>query len=184
MKQINRAIIFAGVSHLSTVVIGIVWILLLTTNKKIDSDSPVTINIEDSMLIILFPWIVTGVALLSTVMANPTRAPLDQNTQSTVIWRWRSYSWGAAVIMMIFIVLSFEWTGWIYLPTSSVAATATIQSLKSNHEKTPDSTSSNPPHHLAGVWWQSRGHRACQNCCKWRERRKNKRYHCPHKQTS
>ena len=122
MKQINRAIIFAGVSHLSTVVIGIVWILLLTTNKKIDSDSPVTISIEDSMLIVLFPWIVTGVALLSTVMANPTRAPLDQNTQSTVIWRWRSYSWGAAVIMMIFIVLSFESTGWIYLPTMILSA--------------------------------------------------------------
>ena len=117
MNQINRAIVLAGISHISTVVVGLVWILFLANNNKIDAGNFVAISVEESMLIILFPWIVTAVALFSTVMAHPNRYRHNQNAQSTVIWRWRSYSWGAAVIMIIFVVLSFETTGWIYWPT-------------------------------------------------------------------
>jgi len=117
MNHINRTIVLAGISHISTVVVGLVWILFLANNNKMDAGNFVAISVEDSMLIILFPWIVTAVALFSTVMAHPNRYLHNQDTQSTVIWRWRSYSWGAAIIMIIFIVLSFETTGWIYWPT-------------------------------------------------------------------
>jgi len=117
MKHLNRTIILAGASHISTMIIGLFWVLFLAEDQSIVPLNPGAV-IDDSMLIVLFPWIVTGVALFSTIMADPNRSDSSQNTSSIVIWRWRSYSWGAAVIMIIFIFLSFETTRWVYWPTS------------------------------------------------------------------
>ena len=118
MKHLNRTIMLAGASHISTMIIGLFWVLFLAEDQSIVPVNPVGVSIGDSMLIVLFPWIVTGVALFSTIMADPNRSDSSQNTSSIVIWRWRSYSWGAAIIMIIFIFLSFETTSWFYLPTS------------------------------------------------------------------
>ena len=67
-----------------------------------------------------FPWAVTGVTLLSTIMGDSNRSD-----QLQVLWRWRSYSWGASIILFVFICLSLDTVGLFYLPAfalSSIAA--------------------------------------------------------------
>jgi len=67
-----------------------------------------------------FPWIVTGVTLLSTIMGDSNRSD-----QLRVLWRWRSYSWGASLILFVFICLSLDTVGLFYVPAfalSSIAA--------------------------------------------------------------
>ncbi len=58
-----------------------------------------------------FPWVVTGVTLLSTIMGDSTRSD-----QLRVLWRWRSYSWGASIILFAFICLSLDTVGLFYIP--------------------------------------------------------------------
>ena len=118
MKQLNRTIISAGTSHISTIIVASLLILFPTDGQLITKDTLVDVVIKDTILIIVFPWIVTGVALFSTIMADPNKSDNNQNTNSMVIWRWRSYSWGAAIIMIIFSILSLETVGLYYLPTS------------------------------------------------------------------
>jgi len=67
----------------------------------------------DKMLfIIAFPWIVSGVSVISIIMGNHQRS-----YSRRITLRWKSYSWGSMIIIIIFTSLSIGTVGLFYIPT-------------------------------------------------------------------
>jgi hypothetical protein len=63
------------------------------------------------LFVLIFPWLTTGVAVFSTIMGAPRKME-----QSRVLWRWRSYSWAASVVLLAFVFLSLSTVGLFYIP--------------------------------------------------------------------
>ena len=58
---------------------------------------------------------------MSTIMGAPERKEAKK-----VLWRWRSYSWGAAIVMAFFVALSFTTLGIFYIPALALTIGAAI----------------------------------------------------------
>ena len=81
----------------------------------------VELNGTGVILTLIFPWIVTGLSVVSTIMGAPER-----RDDKRVLWRWRSYSWGAAIVMIFFVALSFTTLGIFYIPALALTIGAAV----------------------------------------------------------
>ena len=134
MSGIKLATILAGLSHISTVISAVILMFIpLFAGTEIVAQSGglnqlsetkltlIEMNGTGAMLTLIFPWVVTGLSVVSTIMGAPERKETKK-----VLWRWRSYSWGAAIIMAFFVALSFTTLGIFYIPALSLAIGAAI----------------------------------------------------------
>ena len=124
MFGLRLAITIAGLSHLSSMVAGLVlmFVPLLSGTEVAETNSGFTqITVvkqtiletknPNVLIMLTFPWIVTGIAVFSAIMADPRRGD-----QQTIRWRWKSYGWACTIVLTIFIVLSVASVGWFYVP--------------------------------------------------------------------
>ena len=134
MSGIKLATILAGLSHISTVISAVILMFIpLFAGTEIVAQSGglnqlsetkltlIEMNGTGAMLTLIFPWVVTGLSVVSTIMGAPERKETKK-----VLWRWRSYSWGAAIIMAFFVALSFTTLGIFYIPALSLVIGAAI----------------------------------------------------------
>ena len=134
MSGIKLATILAGLSHISTVISAVILMFIpLFAGTEIVAQSGglnqlsetkltlIEMNGTGAMLTLIFPWVVTGLSVVSTIMGAPERKETKK-----VLWRWRSYSWGAAIVMAFFVALSFTTLGIFYIPALSLAIGAAI----------------------------------------------------------
>ena len=134
MSGIKPATILAGLSHISTVISAVILMFIpLFAGTEIVAQSGglnqlsetkltlIEMNGTGAMLTLIFPWVVTGLSVVSTIMGAPERKETKK-----VLWRWRSYSWGAAIVMAFFVALSFTTLGIFYIPALSLAIGAAI----------------------------------------------------------
>ena len=135
---ISKATLVAAVAHISTVLSAIIFILVptISTMVTITSQTQFSQGINsratlfevygsDAFFIVIFPWAITLVTAISCLMGGSNR-----NEQKRILLRWRSYSWAAAGIMMIFLVLLWTSMGipsMIYVvPTVLTVTAATL----------------------------------------------------------
>ena len=135
---ISKATLVAAVAHISTVLSAIIFILVptISTMVTITSQTQFSQGINsratlfeaygsDAFFIVIFPWAITLVTAISCLMGGNNR-----NEQKRILWRWRSYSWAAAGIMIIFLVLLWTSMGipsMIYVvPTVLTVTAATL----------------------------------------------------------
>tara|TARA_B100001179_G_scaffold232062_1_gene223676 strand:- start:141 stop:554 length:414 start_codon:yes stop_codon:yes gene_type:complete len=134
MSGIKLATILAGLSHISTVISAVILMFIpLFAGTEIVAQSGglnqlsetkltlIEMNGTGAMLTLIFPWVVTGLSVVSTIMGAPERKETKK-----VLWRWRSYSWGAAIVMAFFVALSFTTLGIFYIPALSLVIGAAI----------------------------------------------------------
>ena len=134
MCGIKPATILAGLSHISREISAVILMFIpLFAGTEIVAQSGglnqlsetkltlIEMNGTGAMLTLIFPWVVTGLSVVSTIMGAPERKETKK-----VLWRWRSYSWGAAIIMAFFVALSFTTLGIFYIPALSLVIGAAI----------------------------------------------------------
>ena len=81
----------------------------------------IEMNGTGAILTLIFPWVVTGLSVVSTIMGAPERKEAKK-----VLWRWRSYSWGAAIVMAFFDALSLTTLVILYIPALALTLGAAI----------------------------------------------------------
>ena len=134
MDGIKPSTILAGLSHVSTVISAVTLMFLpLFEGTEIIAQSGglnqlsetkltlIEMNGTGGILTLIFPWVVTGLSVVSTIMGAPER-----KENKKVLWRWRSYSWGAAIVMAFFVALSFTTLGVFYIPALALAIGAAV----------------------------------------------------------
>ena len=134
MDGIKPSTILAGLSHISTVISAVILMFLpLFEGTEIIAQSGglnqlsetkltlIEMNGTGAILTLIFPWVVTGLSVVSTIMGAPER-----KENKKVLWRWRSYSWGAAIVMAFFVALSFTTLGVFYIPALALAIGAAV----------------------------------------------------------
>ena len=134
MSGIKLATILAGLSHISTVISAVILMFIpLFAGTEIVAQSGglnqlsetkltlIEMNGTGAILTLIFPWVVTGLSVVSTIMGAPER-----KENKKVLWRWRSYSWGAAIVMAFFVALSFTTLGVFYIPALALAIGAAV----------------------------------------------------------
>jgi len=134
MDGIKPSTILAGLSHVSTVISAVTLMFLpLFEGTEIIAQSGglnqlsetkltlIEMNGTGAILTLIFPWVVTGLSVVSTIMGAPER-----KENKKVLWRWRSYSWGAAIVMAFFVALSFTTLGVFYIPALALAIGAAV----------------------------------------------------------
>ena len=121
MKSFSISTILAGAAHLISIPTGLILLIfpIILSTEIISDDKGFTQSIQSyqtllesnfslSLPIIVFPWIISGVCLISNLMVT-------QNTSNNSIrLRWKTYTWGAVLLMGIYIFLSP--TGLYYNP--------------------------------------------------------------------
>ena len=135
---ITKATLVSAVGHISTVFAAIIFILVPTIDTIVTTTSQTSFSQgvhsratlfeaygSDAFFIVIFPWAITLVTTVSCLMGGSNR-----NEKKRILWRWRSYSWAAAGIMVIFLVLLWSSMGTasiIYvIPTALTIAAATL----------------------------------------------------------
>ena len=134
MDGIKPSTILAGLSHVSTVISAVTLMFLpLFEGTEIIAQSGglnqlsetkltlIEMNGTGAILTLIFPWVVTGLSVVSTIMGAP-----EGKENKKVLWRWRSYSWGAAIVMAFFVALSFTTLGVFYIPALALAIGAAV----------------------------------------------------------
>ena len=134
MEGVRTSTILAGISHISTVISAVIimFIPLFSAAAIVApsgglnqlSETKVTLvelNGTGVILTLIFPWVVTGLSVVSTIMGAPER-----RDDKRVLWRWRSYSWGAAIVMIFFVALSFTTLGIFYIPALALTIGAAV----------------------------------------------------------
>ena len=131
MKSFSISTIVAGAAHLISIPTGLMLLIfpIISTTEIISDDKGFTQSIQSyqtllesnlslSLPIIVFPLIISGVCLISNLMAT-------QNSSSNSIrFRWKTYTWGSVILMMIYIILSP--TGLYYVPVGLLLLLSTI----------------------------------------------------------
>ena len=118
-------ILYAIIGHITTIIIPFILMLIpiFNTTETIAEVDGLTQYIikkvtlldahEDTMLfVIAFPWVVSGVSLISTIMSKH-----QKSYSKKIAWRWKSYTWGSLLVMGCFASLSAESIGLFYIPT-------------------------------------------------------------------
>ena len=134
MEGVRTSTNLAGISHISTVISAVIimFIPLFSAAEIVApsgglnqlSETKVTLvelNGTGVILTLIFPWVVTGLSVVSTIMGAPER-----RDDKRVLWRWRSYSWGAAIVMIFFVALSFTTLGIFYIPALALTIGAAV----------------------------------------------------------
>ena len=134
MEGVRTSTILAGISHISTVISAVILMFIpLFSGAEIVAPSGdlnqlsetkvtlVELNGTGVILTLIFPWVVTGLSVVSTIMGAPER-----RDDKRVLWRWRSYSWGAAIVMIFFVALSFTTLGIFYIPALALTIGAAV----------------------------------------------------------
>ena len=134
MEGVRTSTILAGISHISTVISAVIlmFIPLFSATEIVApwgglnqlSETKLTLvelNGTGVILTLIFPWVVTGLSVVSTIMGAPER-----RHDKRVLWRWRSYSWGAAIVMIFFVALSFTTLGIFYIPALALTIGAAV----------------------------------------------------------
>jgi len=118
-------LLYAALAHISTIVIPFMLMLIPIFNSP-ETITEVTgftqyiirkVTLLDAhgdkmLFIIAFPWIVSGVSVISIIMGNHQRS-----YSRRITLRWKSYSWGSMIIIIIFTSLSIGTVGLFYIPT-------------------------------------------------------------------
>ena len=125
MFRLKSAITIAGLSHLSTMIAGLIllFIPLFHGTDVLTNDSDITqivitkqtileTNNPNALIMLLFPWIITGIVMFTAIMSDPIKGE-----QQRIRWRWKSYGWACALVLIIFIALTISSVGWFYVPT-------------------------------------------------------------------
>tara|TARA_Y100000996_G_scaffold413163_1_gene400787 strand:- start:2944 stop:3351 length:408 start_codon:yes stop_codon:yes gene_type:complete len=123
--MIRSSTLYAILAHATTIIIPFVlmWIPIFNATETIAEVDGLTQYIVkrvtlldahgDTMLFIIsFPWIVSGVSLMSIIMGK-----YQKSYSKRIAWRWKSYTWGSLFIMGCFVFLSIESVGLFYIPT-------------------------------------------------------------------
>ena len=124
MTGLRLSTILSGLAHISTMAAAFILLFIpfYSGGETIDSRGGLTqISVSNVTLleangggllfVLIFPWLTTGVAVFSTIMGAPRNIE-----HSRVLWRWRSYSWAASVVLLAFVFLSFSTVGLFYIP--------------------------------------------------------------------
>ena len=125
MFRLRSAITIAGLSHLSTMIAGLIllFIPLFDGTDVLNNDSGITqivitkqtileTNNPNALIMLLFPWIITGIVMFTAIMSDPIKGE-----QQRIRWRWKSYGWACTLVLIIFITLTISSIGWLYVPT-------------------------------------------------------------------
>ena len=125
MLGLRLSITLAGLVHLSTMITGLIllFVPLFNVTDMVDNNSGITqivitkqtileTNNPNALIMILFPWIITGIVMFTAIMADPTKGELQR-----IRWRWKSYGWACTLVLIIFIALTISSIGWFYVPT-------------------------------------------------------------------
>ena len=129
MTIFNKSTILAGGAHITAMLAGILLIFFplvsdidqITTSSNFTQQYQANKTIFEALgaqglFVIILPWMLSGICLLSSVMAKSTN-----RSQRTLILRWKSYSWAMSVILIVFIILSITSVGKFYIPSGFLA---------------------------------------------------------------
>ena len=125
MLGLRLSITLAGLAHLSTMITGLIllFVPLFNVTDMVDNNSGITqivitkqtileTNNPNALIMILFPWIITGIVMFTAIMSDPIKGELRR-----IRWRWKSYGWACTLVLIIFIALTISSIGWFYVPT-------------------------------------------------------------------
>ena len=129
MTLFNKSTILAGGAHITAMCAGILLIFfpLVSDIDQIANSSNFTQQYQvnktifealgsQCLFVIILPWMLSGICLLSSIMAKST-----SRSQKTLLLRWKSYSWAMSAIFIVFIVLSASSIGKFYIPSGLLA---------------------------------------------------------------
>ena len=129
MTIFNKSTILAGSAHITAMLAGILLIFFpvvsdidqITNSGNFTQQYQVNKTIFEALgpqglFVIILPWALSGICLLSSVMAKST-----SKNQRTLILRWKSYSWAMSAIFIVFIILSLSSVGKFYIPSGFLA---------------------------------------------------------------
>jgi len=129
MTVFNKSTILAGGAHITAMLAGILLIFFpvvsdvhqITNSGNFNQQVQVNKTLFEALgsqglFIIILPWMLSGICLLSSVMAKSTNS-----NQNTLVLRWKSYSWAMSFIFIVFIILSASSVGKFYIPSGLFA---------------------------------------------------------------
>lgn len=121
MKSFSISTIFAGAAHLLSIPTGLILLIfpVVPATEIISNSKGFTQSIQSyqtilesnfslSLPIIVFPWIISGVCLISNLMAT------QKSSNNAIRFRWKLYTWGTVLLMGTYMFLSP--TGLYYVP--------------------------------------------------------------------
>jgi hypothetical protein len=80
--------------------------IVITKQTILETNNP------NALIMLLFPWIITGIVMFTAIMSDPIKGE-----QQRIRWRWKSYGWACTLVLIIFIALTISSIGWFYVPT-------------------------------------------------------------------